>query len=189
VLYRFPKDYSVYGPMQIEARIDMDPEISRALTLWSSSGSQVLRGNLFAIPIEGTILWVEPIYIQAAQDGIPTLQRVAVVYGGRVGSGKADDSRVVMAPTLDEALKLALRAGPPPKPEQAAAAEPAPAQPTGSAAQAQPPETAPQGAPAQGEAEVIRQLAKTLDTWEKRRQQEAEEMRQLRQALEKLAPK
>jgi hypothetical protein len=106
-LYVFGKESSVYGPMQIEARIDKDPDISEALTLWSGHGSQVIRGNLLAIPIEKTILWVEPIYIQAATEAIPTLQRVVVVFGSKVGGALEKETGVVMADTFEEALELA----------------------------------------------------------------------------------
>ena len=106
-LYRFPKDSSVYGPMQIESRIDKDPAISQALTLWSGHGSQVIRGNLLAVPLKQTILWVEPIYLQASAEAIPTLQRVVVVFGSKVGGELEKRAGVVMAESFEAALEQA----------------------------------------------------------------------------------
>lgn len=94
LVYRFPKDKLVYGPMQIESRIDQDSEISQLLTLWSQRGSRVIRGNLLVIPIDNSILYVEPIYLQAETSELPELKRVVVSY----------KDRVVMASTLDQAL-------------------------------------------------------------------------------------
>jgi uncharacterized membrane protein (UPF0182 family) len=68
VAYKLPKDKLIFGPMQLEARIDQQPEISSKLTLWGQRGSEVIRGNLLAIPIESTFLYVEPIYLQARQE-------------------------------------------------------------------------------------------------------------------------
>lgn len=68
VVYKLPKDKLVFGPMQLEARIDQQPDISAQLTLWGQGGSEVIRGNLLAIPIESSFLYVEPIYLQATQE-------------------------------------------------------------------------------------------------------------------------
>ncbi len=81
IAYNFPKDKLIYGPRQIEARIDQDPAISEQLTLWGQKGSQVIRGNLLVIPIENSILYVEPIYLQAERGRLPELKRVIVVSG------------------------------------------------------------------------------------------------------------
>ena len=94
VLYSFPKQKLVYGPKQIEARIDQNPEISAQLTLWDQSGSSVLRGNLLVIPIEDSIMYVEPVYLKADQGELPELKRVIVSY----------EDMVVMESTLDAAL-------------------------------------------------------------------------------------
>ncbi|WP_052418676.1 UPF0182 family membrane protein [Methanolacinia paynteri] len=95
IVYQFSKQELTYGPMQIEARIDQDTEISQAITLWSQSGSSVLRGNTLVIPIENSILYVEPLYLQATERGtLPQLKRVIVAY----------DDRLTMQNTLDEAL-------------------------------------------------------------------------------------
>lgn len=84
LLYKFPKDKLVYGPLQIEARIDQDSEISQQLTLWGQQGSRVTRGNLLIIPIENSLLYIEPLYIQAEKGQLPELKRVLVSDGDRV---------------------------------------------------------------------------------------------------------
>ena len=96
LLYKFPKDKLVYGPMQIEAKFDQDSEISQQLTLWSQQGSSVTRGNLLVIPIKDSILYIEPLYIQAEQGQLPQLKRVLV----------SDGERVVMEESLADALEV-----------------------------------------------------------------------------------
>ncbi|NEO27139.1 MAG: COG1615 family transporter, partial [Kamptonema sp. SIO4C4] len=96
LLYEFPKQQLVYGPKQIEARIDQNPTISQQLTLWSQEGSNVIRGDLLVIPINTSLLYVEPIYLRAEQGELPELRRVIVAY----------DEQVVMEETLDEALAV-----------------------------------------------------------------------------------
>ncbi|RUM46880.1 MAG: UPF0182 family protein [Desulfocapsa sp.] len=93
-LYEFPKGQLIYGPMQIEARIDQNAEISKLFTLWGQVGSKVIRGNLLVIPIENSILYIEPIYLRAVNAQIPELRGVIVVYG----------DVLAMRPTLDESL-------------------------------------------------------------------------------------
>jgi hypothetical protein len=102
VAYRFPKDKLVYGPLQIEALIDQDTTISRQISLWDQKGSRVLRGNMMVIPIDHSILYVEPVYLIANTNEVPQLKRVIVAY----------DGRVAMEPTLNEAL-TAVFGGPP----------------------------------------------------------------------------
>ncbi len=68
LVYRLPKDKLVYGPMQIEARVDQQTEISRELSLWGQRGSRVIRGNLLAIPVNDTFIYVEPVYLEARQE-------------------------------------------------------------------------------------------------------------------------
>lgn len=92
--FKLPKDRLVYGPLQIEARIDQDPVISAQLTLWSQRGSQVIRGNLLMIPLENSFLYVEAIYLQAEQSKLPELKRVIVASG----------NRIAMEPTLQASL-------------------------------------------------------------------------------------
>jgi len=84
LLYKFSKDKLVYGPLQIEAKFDQDSEISQQLTLWSQQGSRVTRGNLLVIPIKDSILYIEPLYIQAETGQLPELKRVLVSDGERV---------------------------------------------------------------------------------------------------------
>ncbi len=94
VLYQMPKSKIVYGPMQVEAQIDQNTEISKEFSLWNSSGSTYSRGNLFVIPIEDSLLYVEPVYLEATNSSIPEVKRVIVVFG--------DD--IAYEPTLAEAL-------------------------------------------------------------------------------------
>lgn len=94
LLYQFPKQELIYGPGQIEARINQDPLISQQLSLWNRQGSRVIQGNLLVIPIDESLLYVEPVYLEAEQNALPTLVRVIV----------ADDDQIVMAPNLDRAL-------------------------------------------------------------------------------------
>lgn len=95
ILYQMPKDRLVYGPMQVEARITQDTEVSAQITLWSQSGSSVSRGNLLIIPIENSFLYVEPLYLKAERGQIPQLKRVIVSTANGVA--------------MDENLGLALR--------------------------------------------------------------------------------
>ncbi|MBE3127572.1 MAG: UPF0182 family protein [Candidatus Atribacteria bacterium] len=81
VVYKFPKEKLIFGPMQIEARIDQDSEISQQLTLWGQRGSTVIRGNLLVIPVEKSILYVEPLYLRAETGEIPELKKVIVSNG------------------------------------------------------------------------------------------------------------
>jgi uncharacterized protein len=94
LLYRFPKQELVYGPEQIEARINQDPVISQQISLWNRRGSRAIQGNLLVIPIEQSLLYIEPLYLEADQNKLPTLVRVIVVY----------ENRIAMAETLEQAL-------------------------------------------------------------------------------------
>ena len=98
IVFEFPRERIFNGPSQIEARIDNDPVISEQFTLWNQSGSQVVRGNLLVIPIGETLLYAEPIYLQAESLAFPELKRVIL----------ATNTRVVMEPTLDQALTALL---------------------------------------------------------------------------------
>jgi hypothetical protein len=95
IVYEFPKEKLVYGPFQIEARINQSTEISQQITLWNQMGSRVIRGaNLLVIPIENSILYVTPLYLRAEHGHLPELKRVIAAYG----------EHVVMKETLAEAL-------------------------------------------------------------------------------------
>jgi uncharacterized membrane protein (UPF0182 family) len=104
VAFLFSKERQVDGPSQIEARIDNDPVISAQFTLWGQAGSRVIRGNLLTIPIANTIIFVEPIYLQAEKFPFPELKQVIV----------ATTDRVQMRPTLNEALFAVIGRAPPP---------------------------------------------------------------------------
>ena len=94
VNFVFPRGKQLDGPLQVEARIDNDPDISQQFTLWGQVGSQVLRGNLLVVPIDNTFLYVEPVFLQAENLAFPELKQVIV----------ADAGEVVMRPTLQAAL-------------------------------------------------------------------------------------
>jgi hypothetical protein len=111
-VYKFPKQKLIYGPMQVESRIDQNPTISQQLSLWNQRGSQVIRGNLLVIPLDEAILYVEPIYLEAEASQLPELRRVIVAYG----------NRIAMEESLAEALAQVM--GAEPVAEQPEATEP-----------------------------------------------------------------
>ncbi len=80
----FPKAKLIYGPNQIDARIDQDAYISQQLSLWGQRGSQVIRGSLLAIPIQDSLLYVQSLYLAAEQGSLPELKRVVTVFGNRI---------------------------------------------------------------------------------------------------------
>ena len=94
IVYTFSKDRLVYGPFQVEARIQQNTAISQQISLWNQMGSRVIRGHLVVVPIENSILYVTPLYLRAASGQLPELKRVIAAYG----------DRVVMEDTLSEAL-------------------------------------------------------------------------------------
>jgi uncharacterized membrane protein (UPF0182 family) len=94
VVMLLSKQEIISGPIQVEARINQDQNISKDLTLWNQQGSQVLRGQMLVLPIEHTFLYVEPIYIQASQAKLPQLKKVALAMG----------NNLVYADTYQEAL-------------------------------------------------------------------------------------
>ena len=102
IVYEFPKDKLVFGPFQIEARINQNTTISQQLSLWNQQGSRVIRGNLHVIPIEDSILYVSPLYLRAEKGQIPELKRVIAAYG----------DQVVMEETLAEAMAALFGRGP-----------------------------------------------------------------------------
>jgi hypothetical protein len=128
LVFTFPKQKLIYGPQQIESRIDQDPAISQQLTLWGQGGSKVIRGTLLVTPVLNSVLYVEPLYLAAETGGgLPQLQRVLVAYS----------DHVVMEATLDAALTKifggtvttteAQPASTPGQPATPAGAKPAPA--------------------------------------------------------------
>ncbi|MBA3235632.1 MAG: UPF0182 family protein [Chloroflexi bacterium] len=113
LVYRFPSDTTVFGPAQIEARIDQDPLISQQISLWNQSGSKVIRGNLIVLPINDALIYLQPIYLQSTGSAFPEFQRIVV----------ASPRQVVWGETLAESLNLLLAgeagapAGPLPTPQ------------------------------------------------------------------------
>jgi hypothetical protein len=94
VVYRFPKQRLVYGPKQIGSRINQEPEISRQLSLWDQRGSRVNLGTLLVIPIEESLIYVQPVYLKAESGQIPELKRVIVAY----------ENQIAMEETLEKSL-------------------------------------------------------------------------------------
>jgi uncharacterized membrane protein (UPF0182 family) len=103
IVYTMPKQKLVYGPRQIEARLNQDAFISQQLSLWGQRGSQVIYGPLLAIPIETSLLYVQPLYLAAEQQSLPELKRVIVAYG----------NQIAMEETLDRALGRVFSKTPP----------------------------------------------------------------------------
>src|SRR5256885_8936019 len=95
IAYNFPKQKLVYGPRQIDARIDQDPIISQQLSLWNQRGSTAIRGSLLAIPNDQSLIYVQPLYLAASEQGaLPELRRVIVAYG----------NQIAMEATLEQSL-------------------------------------------------------------------------------------
>ena len=153
VAYTFPKDKQVDGPQQVEARINNDPLISQQFTLWGQQGSKIIRGNLLVIPMEQSLLYVEPIYLQAETLAFPELKRVVVAM---------NDRSPVMEASLERALAVALGQAPP-SPIPGSGQQPTPSQP------------APTPAPGAGTGQpqnldqIIEQLQKLLEELKRQR--------------------
>ncbi len=101
ILFQLPKDRVIYGPRQIEARINQHTEIAQDFTLWSSAGSTYTRGNMFVIPIENSLIYVEPIYLESASSSLPEVKRIILYY----------NERIAYEETLAEALDSMFGAG------------------------------------------------------------------------------
>jgi uncharacterized membrane protein (UPF0182 family) len=112
IFYQLPKQQLMYGPMQIESRIDQDQNISKDLTLWNQQGSHVLRGNIISLPVTGGFLYVESIYIQANEARMPQLKKVVLAMG----------DRLIYRDNFDQALAELTGGGVPTKPGPATAA-------------------------------------------------------------------
>jgi len=168
-VYRFPRQSLVFGPNQIVNRINQDTEVSRQITLWDQRGSEVLRGELLVLPIEGALIYVQPLYLRAQGGRIPELKRVVVAHEGRVA----------MAETLDAALSALIGSAPRATSQTLAAADSANA----------PPATATAGGAA-----TQSLAAQALDHYEKARAAQrsdnwgayGEEMRKLGDVLKQL---
>jgi len=99
-VYRFPAETTIFGPAQIEARIDQDPIISEQFTLWRNSGSNVIRGNLIVVPVRDSLIYLQPIYLQSTGSAFPEFRRIVV----------ASPREVVWGGTLSDSLRLLLEA-------------------------------------------------------------------------------
>ena len=97
-VFRFPSESSIFGPAQVEAQIDSDPIISAQTTLWNQSGSTVIRGNLIVVPVGGSLIYLQPVYLQSASSKFPAFQRIVV----------ASPHNIVWGGSLSEALNLLL---------------------------------------------------------------------------------
>ena len=113
VVYRFPADSTIFGPAQIEARIDQDAAISQQISLWNQSGSQVIRGNLIVVPLNDSLIYLQPVYLQSTGSAFPEFRRIVV----------ASPRQVVWSDSLGDALRLLLAA------ESGAAPSPSPSPP------------------------------------------------------------
>jgi uncharacterized membrane protein (UPF0182 family) len=112
-VYRFPRQSLVFGPQQIVNRMNQDTEIARQISLWDQRGSEVIRGALMVIPIEESLIYVQPLYLRAEGGKIPELKRVIVAY----------QNRVVMEETLEAALARLFGGEPSPTPVLATTAD------------------------------------------------------------------
>ncbi len=119
-VFRFPQDTAVRGPNQIEAQIDADPLISAQFTLWSQSGSNVVRGHLIVVPVQNSVVYLQPIYLQSTSSAFPAFQKIIV----------ATSTKIVWGNTLADALKQLLAGGtssaPTPTPSPGPGGSPAP---------------------------------------------------------------
>lgn len=184
IAYKFPKERRVLGPQQVETKIDQDAYLSQQLTLWDQRGSRVIRGNVLALPIGETLLYVEPIYLQAETAAYPELRLVVLMHGDDLAYGTSLLDALaelvgerVSLPELEEPTGL------PPAPEEEIRAE-------GEA----PPERAPEAVEALPE--DLRSLAREADEAfqrylqlqaERRFAEAAEELDRLGRLLEELA--
>ena len=119
LVYRFPTETTVFGPAQIEAQIDSDPEISAQFTLWKNSGSDVIRGNLIVVPVGDALIYLQPIYLRSTSARFPAFQKIVV----------ASPTTVVWGDTLREALDALLAeqpGGPGPSPSPGPTPTPGP---------------------------------------------------------------
>jgi uncharacterized membrane protein (UPF0182 family) len=143
-VFRFPQDTAVRGPNQIEAQISADPTISSQITLWNQSGSTVVRGNLIVMPVQNTVVYIQPIYLQATASAFPAFQKIVV----------ATSTKIVWGNTLAEALTSLLAGGsgaptptPTPAPSPGASGSPPPSgSPPASTGPTPQPTVAPSGA-------------------------------------------
>jgi uncharacterized membrane protein (UPF0182 family) len=120
LVYNFPRSRLVDGPMQIEARIDQDPQLSGQFSLWNQQGSRVRRGNLLVIPVGRSLLYVEPIYLQAERSPMPELRLVVLATQERLvfGANFQEAAAKLFGDTAPPKPGEQPKAGDGPKPEQ-----------------------------------------------------------------------
>lgn len=118
LVFSFPKNITINGPAQIKARVNQDPQLSAQITLWNQQGSRVLRGQLLAIPIADSLLYVEPFYLQAENSPMPELRQVAIATQDRLATGSTFDQ--ALRALFAELAPADQRAQPPEAPRQAA---------------------------------------------------------------------
>jgi len=133
-VYKFPQDTSVLGPNQIAAKIDADPTISAQVTLWDQAGSHVIKGNLIVVPVQNSLIYLQPVYLQSANSAFPAFQRIIV----------ATPSQVVWDTNLAGALNQLLASGPSASPSPSTGPSPSPSAPAAS------PSSGPVGSPPPG---------------------------------------
>jgi uncharacterized membrane protein (UPF0182 family) len=102
LVFKLSKERLILGPLQVEAIIDQDTTISRQLSLWDQRGSRVIRGNLLVIPIDESLLYIEPVYLRAEENDLPQLKRIIV----------SDGETLAMEESLEEALHVVFGEGP-----------------------------------------------------------------------------
>jgi uncharacterized membrane protein (UPF0182 family) len=115
-VYKFPQDTSVLGPNQIAAKIDADPTISAQVTLWDQAGSHVIKGNLIVVPVQNSLIYLQPVYLQSANSAFPAFERIIV----------ATPTQVVWDTNLAGALSQLLAAGPGVSPPPSSSPSPGP---------------------------------------------------------------
>jgi hypothetical protein len=169
MLFEFPKDEVIYGPKQIGGFIDQDPGISASFTLWGQGGSSVIRGHLLVIPIDHSLIYVQPIYLQATGGAIPELERVIVAFG----------ERLAMKNSLQEALQSVFGTAKAPAtvpPAPSSVAGPPPAGPPSPAATTK-------AAPAAGGEQLLLQAEEQLRRTEEANRKTEQELQALREVL------
>ena len=120
VFVELPKQELFYGPMQIEARLNQDQIISKDLTLWNQQGSQVLNGQMQVLPIDGTFLYIQPLYLQASQAKMPQMKKVVMAIGNRMAYADSYEQTLAEIAGLRVAVKESAQAGEAPKAGQPA---------------------------------------------------------------------
>ncbi|HYO42262.1 MAG TPA: UPF0182 family protein [Candidatus Limnocylindrales bacterium] len=122
--YRFPSDTTIFGPAQIESRIDQDPIISSQVTLWDQAGSDVIRGNLIVVPVGESLLYLQPVYLQSTSAAFPEFQKIIVASPTTIVWG--DSLREALIALLEKQGALTPSPSPSPTPTPGPSATPGP---------------------------------------------------------------